>query len=106
MRGTPGSSADKSLRRLFEEFLKARSSSNRVPFPAMFQVVNGDAVINAVHCARGFEKPLNQRNCEILFSDTCINQREITVHERAIDGVFRFWFEFDRAFSLANRVVF
>ena len=37
-----------------DQFLKSRIIADRVPFPAIFQIVDGDAVIGAVHRSRDF----------------------------------------------------
>jgi len=41
------------------ELLKTRIVPNRVPFPSVFQIVNRDAVVNAVHRSRRFQKSLD-----------------------------------------------
>src|SRR6266511_5109551 len=99
-------SADESLPWLFKELLKTRIVPKRVPCPAILQIVNGYAVIDAVHCARRFEKACNQRDGELLLSDTRVDQCEIAVHQGTVDRIFPVWFEFDRALSLPDRVVF
>ena len=84
------SSLGKSLRWLLKQFLKTRIDSNWVPFPAMFQVVDGDAVIDAIHCARRFQQSLEERKRQVFFTDASIDQREIAIHDHAVNGIFRF----------------
>jgi len=82
--------ADKSLRWLFEEFLKARIASDRVPFPAMFQVVDGDAVALAVDRAWHGKQMIEQRDSAIVFSHASANQRENRLRYGSVECILRF----------------
>ena len=88
-------SADESLCWLFKKFLKTRIAPNRVPFPAMFQVVYRDTVIDAVHCARRFEQSFEERKREILLTNASIDQSEVAIHNHAVNGIFRLRLQFD-----------
>jgi hypothetical protein len=41
------------------ELLKTRIVPNRIPFPSVFQIVNRDAVVDAIHRSRRFQKSLD-----------------------------------------------
>jgi hypothetical protein len=41
------------------ELLKTRIVPNRIPFPSVFQIVDRDAVVHAVHRSRCFQKSLD-----------------------------------------------
>ena len=41
-----------------------------------------------------------------FLSHARVNEREITIHDRAIESVFRFGFKFGRAPALGDRIVF
>ena len=75
-----------------------------IPFPAIFQVVERDAVVDAVDRARRFEQLLEQRNRLIVFAGLGIDHREVTKHDRAVDGVFRDRLQLHRAASFADRI--
>ena len=72
----------------------------------MFQVVDGDAIIDAVHCARRFEQSLEERKRQIFFTDASVDQREVAIHNHAVNGIFRLRLQFDRAAALPDRVLF
>jgi hypothetical protein len=50
---------------LRDQFLEARIVAQRVPFPTEFQIVERDAVIDAIHRARRFEQALDERQGEM-----------------------------------------
>ena len=51
---------------LRDQFLETGIITDRVPFPTEFQIVERDAVIDAVHRAWGFQQALDERNSEIV----------------------------------------
>ncbi len=53
---------------LRDQFLKARIVAQRVPFPTEFQIVERDAVIDAVHRAWSFQQALDERNSKRGFA--------------------------------------
>ena len=53
---------------LRDQFLKARIVTQRVPFPTEFQIVERDAVIDAVHRAWSFQQALDERNSKRGFA--------------------------------------
>src|SRR5437879_12339525 len=72
----------------------------------MFQVVDGDTVIDAVHCAWRFEQSLEERKRQVLFTDTSIDQCEVAIRNYAVDGIFRLRLQFDSTPALPNRILF
>ncbi len=66
---------------VLDQLLKTRIVADRIPFPAMFQIVDGDAVIGAINCPWRSEQTLDQRNSQIIFTDPSIDEREIAIHE-------------------------
>ena len=75
---------------LRDQFLKARIVAQRVPFPTEFQIVERDAVIDAVHRAWSFQQALDERNSEIVFAYSRVDESEVAIHDCAVKSVFRF----------------
>ena len=63
------------------------------------------AVINAVHCARRLQQSLEQWKCQVLFTNASINQREIAIHDHAVDRNLTFRLQLSEAI-LSDRVLF
>ena len=85
-----------------DQLLKPRLGSQRIPFPPILQIVDRDAVVDAVHCAWRMKQPLYQRNRQAVLADTRVDERETTIHNCPVQGVFRFRFQFDCATALPN----
>ena len=72
----------------------------------MFQVVDGDTVINAIYGTRCFDQSLEQGKRKIFFTHPSIDQGEVAIHNYAVDGIFRFRFQFDGLAAFPDRVPF
>ncbi len=88
------------------EFLKGGIGTQWVPFPAKLQIVHGDAVVHAVDRAGRAKQPLDQRDRELVLADPRVDERETTIHDRAVVGVFRFRLQLDRPPAFSNGIFF
>ncbi len=92
--------------RLLQQPFEARILADWVPNPALLEISHGNAVEGAVDRAGRCQEPLQQRDREVRRFIPSINQREKAVHERPIDGIFRFRHQFYRAPAFPERVLF
>src|ERR1051325_11545371 len=87
-----------------DHLLETGIVSNEIPIPAIFQIVSGDAVICTINRAWSCEQTLDQRNCQIIFTNPSIDEGEVTIHECTVDRIFRFRFEFNCASSFGDGI--
>src|ERR1700726_1862336 len=85
-----------------DQCLKTRIVSNRVPFPAKFQIVERDTVISAIGCAWYREKMFKQTQSAIRFAYTCVNQSEHSAHHCTVESILLLRSQLHRFFALGN----
>src|SRR6267378_4289331 len=104
--GTPQRSSLSLLKSRRHKFLEAGIVPQWVPFPAKLQIVHGHAVIHTVDRAGRAKQSLDQWDGKIVFAEARIDERQITIHDRAVVGVFRFGLQLHRPPALANGIFF